>query len=236
MATRANGIRLAGDPQFFFVHAAALTGVAIAGFGFAAWSGRADYSLLPPTIYLHGLIFTAWCVLAMVQPLLIAKRDRATHRRLGWVGAILALCIAFSGIAVTIDGVEAGRLAPAGIWLAMNMLTVIPFLALVAFAIVLRRSTDWHRRLLASATIIVTAPAWARLLPMERLGPLGLPVITGVVLMFVLWGIVHDRRTRGSIHSAWWWGAAAVSVPGILTIPVALFPAFARWAEGFAPT
>lgn len=236
MATRAKRILLAGEPQFFFLHAAALTMVAIAGFGFAALSGQADYGVLPSTIYLHGLIFIAWCVLAMVQPLLIGKRDWATHRRLGRAGGVLALLIAFSGIAVTIGGVEAGRLSPPNIWLALNILTVIPFLALVGVAIGLRRATDWHRRLLASATIIVTAPAWARMLPMEQLGPLGLPAITAIVLIFILWGAVYDRRARARVHPAWWWGAAAVAVPGVFSIPLALTPIFAAWADGFAPT
>lgn len=236
MATRVKATVLAGETRFFFFHAAALTIVAIAGFGFAALSGQADYGALPSTVYFHGIIFLVWCLLATAQPFLIGKRDWATHRRLGWVGAVLALLIGFSGIAVTISGVEAGRLAPPNLWLAMNILTVVPFLALVGVAIEMRRAPDWHRRLLASATIIVTAPAWARMLPMEQLGPLGLPVITAIVLTFILWGAIYDRRSRKRVHPAWGWGAAAVAVPGVLSIPLALTPPFATWANGFAPT
>lgn len=222
--------RLSGGPRFFFLHAAVMAVIVLVAFSLQPLLGRVDYGAMSGMLYLHGLLFLGWCALAIAQPWLIGRKDRALHRRFGWAGTALAAALVYSGLAVTVDGVRAGRLEPANLWMALNLMTVIPFAALVAGATLFRKRTDWHRRLLASATVLLTGPAWARLMPMEALGPLGIPAITVIVLALVGWGVVHDRHTRGRIHPAWWWGAAAVAAPGVLSIPLALLPPFADWA------
>lgn len=234
MATSAATARRATEPVFFATHAAVLSAVAL--FGFIGAPGQPGIRpALTVALMLHSLIFIAWCALAIIQPLLIARGQWPLHRKLGWIGGGIAIAVIVSGMAVTVNGIAAARLAPAPIWLAMNLLTVIPFAVLVGVAIGQRRATDWHRRLLASATIIATAPAWARILPMHLLGPFGLVAITICVLAFVAWGMMRDRRERGSVHPAWWWSAAAVAMPGVLTIPLAMLPSFADFAQSLAP-
>src|SRR5215210_7096390 len=41
----------------------------------------------------HGIFFSAWIGLLVVQPILIANRRRELHRKLGWAGAALAVAM-----------------------------------------------------------------------------------------------------------------------------------------------
>lgn len=235
MATRASGFRLAGEPRFFFQMAVVLCAIVLVGFGAQPLLGRVSYPELPWALHLHGLLFLGWCALAVAQPVLIGVQRRDLHRRLGWAAAVLAIGMTFSGMLVTIDAVAARRVGPPSLWMAMNALTMGGFVAMVIGGIVFRRRTEWHRRLLACATIIMTGPAWARILPVHLLGPFTLIVLTLVVLAFVAWGMVHDRRTRGRIHPAWYWGALAIAAAGLFTLPLAMFPPFTAWANTFVP-
>lgn len=226
------GLRLTGEPRFFFHMALVLTAIVIVGFGSQPLLGRVSYPGMAGGLLLHGLVFICWCALAMAQPVLIGRQRLDLHRKLGWLAAVLAIVMGVSGVLITIDGVAAGRLEPPALWMAMNILSVGGFLALVVGGVVLRRATDWHRRLLACATIILTGPAWARILPVHLFGPFTLVVLTIVVLAFVAWGMAYDRRARGRIHPAWYWGALAVAAPGVFTLPLVMMPAFADWAQG----
>lgn len=229
MAMQAPG----GEPRHFARMAVVLTAIILFGFGLEATRDRTDYAILPWTVYLHAAIALGWCGLAIAQPWLIGRKDRALHRTFGWAGAALAVALAVTGMWVTIGGIAAGRLHP-GIFMVLNGVSVIAFLALVGAAIRVRRRTDWHRRLLTCATIILTGPAWARILPMEALGPFGIWAITLIVIALAGWGAAWDRRFHGRVHPAWWWGMAAVASPGLL-VPLAFVPAIGDWAATFAP-
>lgn len=49
-----------------------------------------DPKPLVTILHLHGLVFTSWVVLLVVQTALVAKRRTDVHRRLGVAGAALA--------------------------------------------------------------------------------------------------------------------------------------------------
>ncbi len=75
-------------------------------------------------------------------------------------------------------------------FLAVNALGVLSFGALAAVAIALRRRPDWHRRLMAGATVALISPAFARLFPMPLLGAWGSPAVTRCLLTYVLAGML----------------------------------------------
>lgn len=197
------GLRLTGEPQLFVGLAAVHMLVAMAGFGLEPLRGRTDYGALPNSVYFHAALGVAWCVLAIVQPWLIATRRRQTHRMLGWTGAGLAVALIVTGVATTFGAVAAGRQGPPAVALILNIGGLVPFAALVVAGIQVRRRSDWHRRLLCCATVLAIAPAWARILPMNDLGPLALPLLVVVLQITVVIGAIYDRRTRGRIHPAW---------------------------------
>lgn len=120
-------------------------------------------------------------------------------------------------------------MAPANIFMMINMLTMAGFFGLIAAALGFRRKMVWHSRLMTSAMILLMGPAWARLLPMDLPGPAGLIAISACVLALSAWGMSDDRRARGRIHPAWWWGASVASLIGPLAPPLAFIPGFADW-------
>lgn len=218
------------DTQIYVRIAALCLGINITGFGLNAALGRVDSSALSPILYVHALLFVAWSVLAVVQPSLVARGNPITHRKLGWAMIVLAVAMGVSGLGITVSAISAGRMAPANIFMMINILTVAGFLGLVAAALAFRRKMAWHSRLMTSASILLTGPAWARILPMDLLGPAGLIAISACVLVMSAWGMVEDRRTQGRVHPAWWWGAGVATLIGPLSPPLAFVPAFADWA------
>ena len=50
----------------------------------------------------------------------------------------------------------------------------------------------------------------------------------------VVIGAIYDRRTRGRIHPAWYWGAFAILFP-LLIMPLAMTPAVVGWAAAYGP-
>lgn len=57
--------------------------------------------LAPPESFfftIHGVCFTAWFVLAVIQPALVANRRVDLHRSVGWFGAGLAAAVVVVGI------------------------------------------------------------------------------------------------------------------------------------------
>lgn len=49
----------------------------------------------------------------------------------------------------------------------MNLLGILVFASLVAGDIILRKRTEWHKRLMRCATISILGPGLSRLLPMD---------------------------------------------------------------------
>ena len=120
-------------------------------------------------------------------------------------------------------------------FLSLTHVEVIVFTAVVATAIALRRHTQWHRRLMIGATIILMEPALGRLLPMPLLGQaLGGWLEAGVQLGFL--GILarHDQKILGHIHPATLLSMGiTIGVHGLIQI-LAATPAVAVLAEAIA--
>jgi O-antigen/teichoic acid export membrane protein len=61
---------------------------------------------LTATLHLHGFLFSAWFVLSFVQIALIAKRRIDLHRRVGYIGALLAVLMVIVGTNVSIHAAK----------------------------------------------------------------------------------------------------------------------------------
>lgn len=199
--------------------------VTIAGFGLHAVTGRAVWASFPPLVHVHALGFLAWLGLLVVQPLLISRGDLRLHRLLGVFGVLLAIAMAGLGIQVTMASIARGAV-PFGfdpaMFLVSNVIALVSFAVMVLTAVMLRKHTAWHRRLMISATVLLTAPAWARLLPLEQLGPATPLVLLAALSFFIIVGMVRDRLAQRRVHPAWWTGLAMVVVNLILPVPLAM--------------
>lgn len=176
-------------------------------FGFAQFSARGfvDVPKVPIYVHLHGLIMLSWLALGIVQASLVRRENIAMHRRLGWLGVLLALAIMATGSFVGIKAIETARVPPFftdAYFLALTQAGVLIFGGTVAAAIAMRRRTLWHRRLMVGAMVLIMEPALGRLLPMPLIMPWGEWLAMAVQLAALGFVMRHDRKALGIIHPA----------------------------------
>lgn len=189
---------------------------------------------MTPLVHVHGLVFSAWVMLFMVQTSLVAAGRVDIHRRLGMLGMGLVALMIPLGIWVGLAGV--GRpTAPPGIdplsWAAMPLMDVPVFGGLIITALVKRGNPQVHKRLMLIAMVNMLQPSMGRM-------PFPIPTI-GVFLpiLFLLPLFVWDWKTRGRIHPATLWGSLIV-VTVMIARPMIWttqpWMDFVRWASAFA--
>jgi hypothetical protein len=200
------------DRLFYSGMAIAAAVVIFAGFAptyylKGAFGGRP----LPPLLHVHGLIFTSWIVLFIVQTRLIAGRRTPLHRQLGVVGGCLAAAMLVVGTLAAIASARRGFTPPGGppplVFLIIPLGDLLVFGSLVGAALYFRRQPQTHKRLMLLATIALLTPAIARLHGIAAAGPLAFWGLTDV---FIVACFVYDRVTSGRIHPAYKWGGLFV--------------------------
>ncbi|MFT3763538.1 MAG: hypothetical protein QM761_13225 [Pseudoxanthomonas sp.] len=215
------------DGQFFLVSAILMALVLVAGFSLNLAMGRSTFAS-PPRFHAHALLFFGWTALYVTQNALAANNSLALHRRLGWLAAIWVPLMVVSGIYMTVLDVRAGRLPPffqPAYFLAMNPLQILGFAALVLAAILQRRRTQWHRRLMLCAMATILGPGFGRLLPMPLFIPWTGWAAFAPGLLFPVAGAIRDLRRDGRVHPAWWWGIGAMLAVQTLVGLLAASPA-----------
>ena len=176
-------------------------------FGFLQFAlrGFVDPVAAPFWVHLHGVAMLAWLALLIVQPTLVSRDNLVLHRRLGWIGAGLALFITGLGIFTGLASLALNRFPPffsPPYFLALTAVESLVFGLMVWAAVRRRHTTAWHRRLMIGATIVILEPALGRILPMPlMIGWSDIPI--GLIQLGVV-GIIalYDRRTLGRIHPA----------------------------------
>jgi hypothetical protein len=222
------------DQGFFLALSAVLAGFTI--LAFVQWAARGMVAplTLPWWIHAHGAAMATWLVLLVVQNYLIFAGRHDLHRPLGWIGAGLVAVIAFLGLMTGVQSVALHRVPP--FWsdaflLALATVSVTVFVSLVAAGVALRRKTEWHRRLMIGATIVLLTAAFDRTLPLPLLGAARPFSEGGLQLVVVGTLAVHDWRVRGGIHPATLWIGGAVTVEHLAIATLAAFPTFISLAS-----
>ena len=241
MSTTVAGADRAAERRFYLGVSLAMVLAVLVGFSRSFFlrplfpSGPAPSE---PIFYVHGALFTAWCVLLVAQAWLVGAGRTDVHRRLGWAGAALALAMVVLGVRASL--VAARR--PTGFvdvpvpplqFLLVPFADMVLFPMFVAAAVLLRRDAQAHKRLMLLATVNLMAAAVGRWpLVYESASPLLTFAIVNVFLVaLALW----DWRTRGRLHPATLWGGAifVASQPlRIVLSTTAAWLAFAHWLTG----
>ncbi|MEA3052246.1 MAG: hypothetical protein QOG72_1149 [Sphingomonadales bacterium] len=187
----------------------------------------------------HGLFFSAWIGLLVVQPILIANRRRELHRKLGWVGAALAVAMVVFGNLAAIAAMHGGfkGLGDPYAFYAVPFFAIQGFAVLVGLAVMWREKAETHKRLMLLAAIVIVEAAVARI----ELAPVvaGAPFtffVAGDLLIFA--GMAYDKLSRGRVHKAWIWGGAAViasQIGKVLISHTEPWMAFGRAVAGLWP-
>jgi uncharacterized membrane protein YozB (DUF420 family) len=229
---------------FYIVMAIIAIVIAIAGFGPAAVSTTSRRAPLTWALISHGAIFGAWLLLFLIQTILITKRKIVIHRRVGFLGALLALLMVVSGyitaIAMARRGYDLsgdliqGKGDPLEL-LVFQLGDLLSFSILVGLAIWYRSNPAVHKRLMLLATMGSMMPAALTHIighsPVLR--EITAPIIVFPLFMLLFARAVYDRLSQGSIHPISLWVALALFVwsnlRAVVIGPSEAWHNFAEW-------
>jgi hypothetical protein len=195
-----------------------------------------DSKPLVTVLHLHGLVFTSWIVLFVVQTALVAKRRTDVHRRLGVAGAALAGLMLLVGVTTGLVRAKVADAPPGApsplVFLTVPLGDMLVFACLVGAGFYFRRRTDTHKRLMLLATIAVIPAAVARL-PFAFMQTASVLTAFLVSDLFIIPCLLYDLFTRGRFHRATVAGGLLLVVSHVLREPVGhtrAWLAFAAWA------
>lgn len=216
----------ASGEGFFLKGAIAMAAVIAAGFSLQLAMGRSSFSS-PPLVHAHAVVFMGWITLYVLQNVFVSTGNMALHRRLGWIAAGWIVAMLVLGCLVTGAMTRRGQVPfffrPVH-FLVFDPVALFTFAGLTVAAIVMRRRTEWHRRLHFCGTALLMGPGFGRLLPMPLLTPLAFEATFAALMVFPLAGVLSDRRRLGRVHPAWGWGIATMIGSLLLTEAVAYSP------------
>jgi hypothetical protein len=194
---------------------------------------------LMPLLHLHGLVFTSWLALFLVQTTLVAAHRTDIHRRLGILGGVIAALMIVIGPTTAVIRASQGATPVPGVsplsFLVIPLGDMFVFAILVGAGFFYRRRADVHKRLMLLATISILAAAIARLpFAIMQAGP---PAFFGITDVFVVTCVLYDLITLKRVHRA-------TALAGLLIIasqPLRLmlggthaWLTFAGWLTNFA--
>ena len=187
---------------------------------------------LPPTVILHGTVFSIWMLLIVAQTQLISARKHAVHMQLGKLGMLFAVLMIPVMYLTAVWQVARANQPPFTDPLTW---TIVPLSVIIPFAVVVwngwnnRRDVQTHKRLMLSAAIMVMmGPAIGRL-------PIAPPTVVGISILLLLGlalfipMVLHDRKLHGQVHPATRFGFAMAAIT--VAIPLAVFWFNLPWAK-----
>ena len=217
---------MSAENRFFLVSAMLMCGVIYVAFSVQLAMGRSSFAA-PPLVHAHAIVFMGWVTIFLLQSVLAAMATMRWHRVLGWFAVAWMMPMIVLGPWLTVERVQAARVAfffEPQHFLIANPLGVLTFAGLTIAAVVYRRRADWHRRLHLCGMAALLGPGFGRLLPMPFLIPVAFQSAVIAGLVFPVAGMIVDRRRRGRVHPAWWWGVGAILATLILAEAVARSP------------
>jgi hypothetical protein len=219
-----------GRRLFFVLMASAVVVAVFAGFAPTFYLRGAFTQNRPMSVLLHvhGIVFSAWVSVFLVQTVLIANGSRRLHQRLGWLAAgIAAAMVLLVMAAVTEELRRVNGFPPPPLALALSLFDIILFAGLVGTAIHYRNRPDWHKRLMLSATIVLLgAPMFRFVLHFVSITDASRVGIVAALLVdaFFLPCFAYDLLTRRSIHPAYLIGLALLVLDQIVQVKVVDWP------------
>jgi hypothetical protein len=223
VAIELQGERVVGgsDRRFYRWAAAALVLIVFVGFARSFYL-RAEFGrqALPLSLHLHGVVLTWWFMLFFVQTYLVAARRVDLHRRLGVFGVVLAALVCVVGTYTLLQKAAQyslpGSLLFFELLIGFDGLHLLVFAGLVAFAVVLRRQPEFHKRLMLLATIDLLPPAIGRItLIFTRRGNFVIVLVTMVAGVLAV--VVADTYRHRRLHPAFLWGGSVVLASTAIT-------------------
>jgi len=219
-------IRSAFRPSFYFWTILVMCFLVFTGFGMTYWiplaAGR--FPPAPPIVHIHGLVFSTWMILLLVQSALVNTGNVALHRSLGTYGIAHAAVMMYTGALIQMIGL--GRSVANGATGPFDtayiaLMAVVGFGFLFTLAIRNVRRPEAHKRLMLFAVLPVIPPGVNRFYQV----PFGLNYIPVLPLYLTLDALVfailiHEWRTTGKIGKYSIIGGGLIVLQGLLHVPI----------------
>ena len=185
---------------------------------------------LAPRVVAHGILFSTWVVLFLVQAALAASGLIRLHRRLGLATAGLSVIMLVTAPPMAV-GLARRRLPPGEPleFLLVILTDLLLFGVFVVAGISNRRRSETHKRLMLLAMVSMLPPSISRW-PIAVKHPA--PVIMGVMLLFLGAAPICDLLARRRLNRVSLCGGVAVLVSLPLRFALAqttLWHMFASW-------
>lgn len=188
----------------------------------------------PLIIHVHAVVFFGWITFLTLQIGLVRTGNVAWHRRMGIVGAVLAVCVVIAGPAAALtQHMNRVAIQPPQ-FLALQLGNIVVFAVMITAGLLLRSQPSAHKRLMLIGTIALIGAGFGRIVRMLTGAPPPWTImpsvyIAGNVLLLVI--ALYDFRTRGRPHPVFL-GAVAFFLVAQLVIGLMLqSPAWAQIAR-----
>jgi uncharacterized membrane protein YozB (DUF420 family) len=159
--------RVQTDRIFYTSMALAMAVIVFAGFSPSFFLRPSSQPALSTLLTMHGMVFTSWIVILIVQTSFIAAKRRDLHKRVGIAAMCLGAAMVVLGVIAAIDALRRGAAPLPGV--DPRTFLIVPLGDMVAFASFLgagfyfRRSTETHKRLMLLATMSLLSAAVGRI-------------------------------------------------------------------------
>ena len=223
-------VRRSEEHVFFLTAALALLAIILIGFGHSYFLAGIFLARLPSMlVHVHAALFVGWILLFAAQIALVATGHVRWHRRLGSIMAIWALLMLLVGPPTVVMALRRPHSGVGGIEFFGNLAQLLVFGILIGTALLRRRDSATHKRLMLLGTATLMLPALAR-------WPFGLPTpaLLAVYLLVPLALLVWDRATLHRIHRATLLGLTLIVLLVASTLIVSATPVwieFAHWVQ-----
>ena len=193
------------DRYFYFAMSLLSAAAVVAGFSQTVDEQLLHPNIAPPRIlWVHGVTFSAWILIFILQSALVRTRNVKWHRTIGWVAAAIAAFMVPLGVATAIRMVHfetySLHMPHRYAFLAIPFFDVAVFGLCMALAIYWRKTPEFHRRLVFFATCGLLVAAFARMdHAFARQHNLS---YVGVDLMLAL-GVCRDLLVNRRIHTVY---------------------------------
>ena len=190
----------------------------------------------------------------MKQTSLASSGAVARHRELGIAGVALATGMFFVGTGMALSSIRRSEAAGFGdaalAFSAVSLTGIVLFAVLFGIAIANVKKPEIHKRLILVATVSILQAAvgrWFLLFLAPPLPPGGQasppPVIVSVIPalvvdLLIVAAMIHDARTRGSVHRVYWIAGGALLAVQLLRVPLStshVWTVIAQWLLTLAP-
>lgn len=224
------------DNRFFAGMALAIAATVLLGFARTYFlAGMFQAKLPSPLVHVHAAVFLSWIIFLAVQIWLVSSGRVGWHRQLGMFGAALALAVVVLGFLTATQSFTRGfsppgSSIPPATFYAIPVMQVLTFCVLFAAGFMKRMDGAAHKRLMLIATFAILGPAISRWpFPIVHKIP---PLISVIIVIFLLFFVVFDLWTRRRIHRATATGGLFLVISQFSMFPIGqthLWHRFADW-------